>query len=341
MKTKVAVLGSGNFGIVLADILASNGNEVALWGRNHELLQTIAATRNHPAYPATFVINENIYTCATINAAISNASIIVLAIPSGAVNEVLAQLHDALTPQQQLVSTTKGLLNNQVLLPSEVIRQFLIRQNLPADNYAVLAGPNIAREIADKTISAAVIATRNKKLYASVSQAFTTRYFRIYSNPDVFGVELAGVSKNIYAIAAGLADARGMGLNTKAMLITRSIAEMGRFSHHLGANPMTMMGLAGIGDLTVTCTSPHSRNYSFGYALGSGVDSIAAQDNANGVVEGVKTVKIIYDHANESAIDMPILSSLHDILYKQTNLVRTFRQLMNKLGGTDVDFSLS
>jgi glycerol-3-phosphate dehydrogenase (NAD(P)+) len=234
---------------------------------------------------------------------------------------------------KMLVSLTKGIEAQSFKLMSQVLEEIA-----PKSRIAVISGPNLAREIAEHELTATVVASEDEDLCAQVQDALHGRTFRVYASGDRFGVELGGALKNVYAIIAGMAAALGMGENTKGMLITRALAEMTRFAVQLGANPMTFLGLAGVGDLIVTCSSPKSRNYQVGFALGEGLTLEDAVARMGETAEGVNTLKVLKAKADELQVYMPLVAGLNAILFGGRTLEQVIGALMSGEPKTDVDF---
>ncbi|MNE45792.1 Glycerol-3-phosphate dehydrogenase [NAD(P)+] [compost metagenome] len=214
----------------------------------------------------------------------------------------------------------------------------ILEEIAPEARIGVLSGPNLAREIAEHALTATVVASEDEELCQRVQQALHGRTFRVYASRDRFGVELGGALKNVYAIMSGMAAALGMGENTKSMLITRALAEMTRFAVKLGANPMTFLGLAGVGDLIVTCSSPKSRNYQVGYALGEGLSLEDAVARMGETAEGVNTLRVLKAKADELQVYMPLVAGLYAILFGGRTLEQVIQALMSGEPKTDVDF---
>jgi glycerol-3-phosphate dehydrogenase (NAD(P)+) len=233
-----------------------------------------------------------------------------------------------------LVSTTKGIEAGSFLLMSQVLRE--LAPNAPI---GVLSGPNLAKEIAASQLTGTVIASADIVVREAVQDALKSRTFRVYTNDDMFGVELGGSLKNIYAIIAGMASALGMGHNTNSMLVTRGLTEMARFGRVLGADPMTFLGLAGVGDLVVTCSSPLSRNFRLGFALGEGKSLEEASQEIGQVVEGVNTVRLVSQRAAELEIYMPLASGLYRVLFEGASLDSVVSSLMLGEQALDVEFA--
>ena len=262
------------------------------------------------------------------------------ALPLIAIGPVAAPaLRQALQPfatqlgGKMLVSTTKGIEAESFMLMSQILEQIA-----PQARIGVLSGPNLAREVAEHALTATVVASQDEALCRHVQKVLHGRTFRVYASSDRFGVELGGALKNVYAIMAGMAAALGMGENTRSMLITRALAEMTRFAVKLGANPMTFLGLAGVGDLIVTCTSSKSRNFQVGYALGQGLSLEEAVSRLGEVAEGVNTIKVLKAKADELLVYMPLVAGLNAILFGGRTLEQVIGALMSGEPKTDVDF---
>ena len=243
----VSVLGGGSFGTIIANIVAQNGYRVNFWMRNKALVDQVNSTRENPQYLPGYVLHEGVFATDDIELAVRGSRLVFVAVPSAYFRTVLRTMLPALSKDTILVSTTKGIEAGSFLLMSQVMRQ-----EAPDCQIGVLSGPNLAGEIARRSLTGTVIASMHESVRERVREVLKSDYFRVYTNDDMFGVELGGSLKNIYAIIAGLASAMGMGQNTNSMLITRSLTEMARFGRELGADPMTFLGLAGVGDLIVT-----------------------------------------------------------------------------------------
>ncbi|MGP8290480.1 NAD(P)H-dependent glycerol-3-phosphate dehydrogenase [Vreelandella zhanjiangensis] len=334
-QIKVAVLGGGSFGTALASIAADNGAHVRQWMRDEALVAQINQEHRNGRYLPHYAINPAVQATTDLRSALENAELVLIAIPSKAFRSVVQAAKPWLTAQQILVSTTKGIEQDSFLLMSQVLTE-----ETGFTHIGVIAGPNLASEIADKQLTATVIASADALTRTRVQQALGCRYFRVYASDDRHGVELGGALKNIYAIAAGMAVALGMGENTRSMLMTRALAEMSRFAVAEGANPMTFLGLAGVGDLIVTCSSNLSRNYRVGYAMGEGrslEDAIAALGQ---VAEGVNTVKLVCAKAKELGVYMPLAEGLYHVLFDGVPAQDMARTLMMGEQSSDVEFIL-
>lgn len=333
--SKIAVLGGGSFGTVIANITAENGHNVSLWLRDETKAQAINNSRENKAYLPNYKLSENLTASTSLSQVLEHAELVFVAIPSQNFRQVIVQAHPYLHKQQMLVSTTKGVEANSFKLMSEILKE-----ELPDTYIGVLSGPNLAKEVANRQLTATVIASEHQALIKRIQTLLHNNYFRVYASSDTYGVELSGALKNIYAIAAGISAALGMGENTRSMLMTRSLAEMSRFAVSMGANPMTFIGLAGVGDLIVTCMSPLSRNYRVGYALGEGKkleDTVAALGQ---VAEGVNTIREVKEKAQQMQIYMPLVTGLYQVIFNHAPVADVVKMLMANEQSTDVEFVL-
>jgi glycerol-3-phosphate dehydrogenase (NAD(P)+) len=328
----IAVLGGGSFGSALANLLAHNGQSVLHWMRDPAQAQAIRVKRENPRYLRGIKVLEAVEPSTDLAHVLGQCELIFVALPSSALRQVLQPLSGDLSGKL-LVSTTKGIEAKTFKLMSQIIEDLA-----PTARIGVLSGPNLAREIAEHALTATVVASEDEALCRQVQAVLHGRTFRVYASADRFGVELGGALKNVYAIIAGMAAALGMGENTKSMLITRALAEMTRFAVRLGANPMTFLGLAGVGDLIVTCSSAKSRNYQVGFALGEGLSLEKAVQRLGEVAEGVNTVRALKVRAEELQVYMPLVAGLHAILFEGCRLEQAIDGLMRADAKTDVDF---
>ena len=328
----IAVLGGGSFGTAIANLLAENGQRVLHWMRDAQQAEAIRLTRENPRYLKGIKIHPGVEPVTDLLATLDACQLIFVALPSSALRQALQPVAERLVGKL-LVSTTKGIEAQSFLLMSQILEDIA-----PQARIGVLSGPNLAREVAEHALTASVIASEDEDLCQQVQAALHGRTFRVYASGDRFGVELGGALKNVYAIIAGMAAAMGMGENTKSMLITRALAEMTRFAVKLGANPMTFLGLAGVGDLIVTCSSAKSRNYQVGFALGEGLSLEDAVARLGEVAEGVNTIKVLKSKAEELQVYMPLVAGLHAILFEGRTLDQVIGALMRGEPKTDVDF---
>jgi glycerol-3-phosphate dehydrogenase (NAD(P)+) len=332
---RVAVLGGGSFGTVLANLAAENGYATTLWLRDEAQLADMQVTHENSRYLPGFKLAESLCFSSDLAAAVTNADIIFVSIPSKAFRSVVRAAKPYLRGDQILVSTTKGIEKDSFTLMSEILRE-----ESGIKRIGVLSGPNLAKEIAARMLSGTVIASTQPEVRERVHQVLSSKSFRVFANTDVYGVELGGALKNIYAIAAGMTAALKLGENSRSLLLTRSLAEMSRFAVQLGANPLTFIGLAGMGDLIATCSSPLSRNYQVGFALGSGQTLEDIIEDMEQTAEGVNTVDIVKHKAEEFGVHMPIVSGLYEMIFNHRPLQAVLADVMHEGQSSDVEFVL-
>jgi len=333
---KAAVLGGGSFGTVLANMLAENGIATCLWMRDAARAAEWQQSRENKQYVPGLTLHSRLQVTADLQQALAGSELVLLSIPSKAFRQVAKQAKAYIPSQAVVVCSAKGIEAGSFKLMSQIIEE-----ELPGHPYGVISGPNLAMEIARKQLTGTVIASADPDVCELVRQAFRSSYFRLYANNDLYGVELGGVLKNIYAIMAGMAFAMGVGQNTMSLLMTRSIAEMSRFAVSMGADPMTFIGLAGMGDLIVTCTSPLSRNFRIGEAIAKGLTLEEAIKQIGQTAEGINTLKLVKEKADEKNIYMPLANGLYNILFKGSTIAQELDSLMGSALNSDVEFVLS
>jgi glycerol-3-phosphate dehydrogenase (NAD(P)+) len=310
---RVAVLGAGSWGTAFAKVLADAGRDVVLWARRPQVAELIRESGVNPDYLPGVRLPANLSSTSDPEQALKGADVVVFAVPSQTLRENLLGWRDALPPGGTLVSLAKGVELRTLKRMSEVVSEVA---GVPAEQVAVLSGPNLAKEIAAEQPTATVIACTDHDRAVALQTACRTGYFRPYTNTDVVGCELGGACKNVIALACGMAAGLGFGHNTMASLITRGLAEIARLGVALGADPLTFAGLAGLGDLVATCTSPLSSNRTFGDRLGRGETLAQAQQAAHGqVAEGVKSCSSIRELARRNDVDMPITDGVHRVCH--------------------------
>ncbi|MDH6578932.1 NAD(P)H-dependent glycerol-3-phosphate dehydrogenase [Kitasatospora sp. MAP5-34] len=310
--TRCAVFGTGSWGTAFAMILADAGCEVTLWGRRKELVDAINETHANPDYLPHVTLSDRV--CATTDpaTALAGADFAVLAVPSQTLRENLAAWAPLVGPETVLVSLMKGIELGTAKRMSEVIQEVA---GVGPERVAVVSGPNLAMEIANRQPAASVVACADEAVAKRLQKACHTPYFRPYTNTDVVGCELGGAVKNVIGLAVGMADGMGLGDNTKATLITRGLAETTRLGLALGADPYTFAGLAGMGDLVATCSSPLSRNHTFGTNLGRGMSLAETIAATKQTAEGVKSCESVLDLARRNGVDMPIVEAVVDVVH--------------------------
>jgi glycerol-3-phosphate dehydrogenase (NAD(P)+) len=325
---RVAVLGAGTWGTTFAKVLADAGTPVTLWARRAEVADMISSRHCNPEYLPDVSLPLALVATADADEALDGAEAVVLALPAQRLRENLEHWRGHLPAGVTLVSLAKGVERGTLLRMSEVVREVC---GVPADEVAVLSGPNLAGEIAAEQPTATVVACSDHDRAVAVQHACSTGYFRPYTHTDVVGCELGGACKNVIALACGMAAGLGFGDNTSASLITRGLAEISRLGVALGAEPLTLAGLAGMGDLVATCSSPLSRNRRFGAALGRG-DSMAEAEAANHgqVAEGVKSCDAISELARRHGVDTPIVDAVRRVCAGERSARDVGDELINR-----------
>ncbi|EPJ51893.1 MAG: glycerol-3-phosphate dehydrogenase, biosynthetic [Osedax symbiont Rs2] len=332
---KIAVLGGGSFGTVIANIMAEKGHDIRQWMRSEKAAAEIASCRENRRYLPGYVLAPTLTAYTDLAAALQDIELLFVSIPSAHFRSVLKMAAPYLPQKIKVISTTKGIEHPDFKMMSQIAAQ-----ELPNASVGVISGPNFAKELAQRQLTATVIASTDAQLRETVQKLLHQPYFRIYASDDIYGVELGGVLKNIYAIASGLSAAMGMGENTRSMLLTRALAEMSRFAVSMGANPMTFLGLAGVGDLVATCMSPLSRNYRVGYALGSGQSLDDAVAELGQVAEGVNTLRIVREKCQQLDVYMPLLQGLYQVVYQGAAPSEVAKSMMLSEQSSDVEFVL-
>lgn len=331
----IAVIGGGSFGTAIAQLSAQNGNLVSLYARNPEIVADITDNHRNSAYLPDLPLSEFIVASSELSAVVRAATLVFLSIPSHSFRDVCRQIAGDLRPDAAVISTTKGIEEPAFLLMSQVLEQEL--EVAGATNHiGVLSGPNLAREIVEGQYAGTVIASRHETLCQLVQKTLSGARFRVYASPDVFGVELGGALKNIYAIILGMAAGTGVGKNTEGLLLTRSVAEMCRFALEMQADPSTFLGLAGIGDLFATCTSPLSRNFTLGVELAKGASLEEAQQQVEQAAEGVNTIRLVHAEAQKRGVYMPLVEALAGFLFEGFSLDGMVNRLMSRIPSEDV-----
>ncbi|MFL1731755.1 NAD(P)H-dependent glycerol-3-phosphate dehydrogenase [Moraxella oculi] len=329
---KLVFIGGGSFGTAMANMAAKNGCDATLWVRNKSAVKAMKKTKINKKYLPNHKLAEELKFSHDLESAVQGKDIIFVAVPSSAFREMLTQIKPYIT-HQAVVSLTKGMEKDTFAMMSDIIKEVL-----PQVNFGVMSGPNLAIEIMDNMPSATVIASPSEPLRTAVQEALHSAFFRVFASDDVKGVELGGTLKNIYAIAIGMVAAYDVGDNTKAMLLTRALAEMSRFGVAVGANPLTFLGLSGVGDLYATCNSVLSRNYRIGNMLGKGMSLDGAIKKLGQTAEGVNTILQVHERAQALGIYMPITHALHAILYEDKSPLGVALNLMEKGFRSDVEF---
>jgi glycerol-3-phosphate dehydrogenase (NAD(P)+) len=324
---RAAVLGAGSWGTTYAKVLADAGTDVTVWARREEIAAAIRADGLNPDYLPSVRLPYRVTATSDAEQAIRDADLVVLAVPSQTLRENLSGWRQWIAGDATLVSLAKGIELRTTLRMSEVIVE---AAGVSLEQVVVVSGPNLAPEIAAEQPTATVVAGTDAARTTALQKATTTPYFRPYTNDDVVGCELGGAVKNVIALAYGIATAMGLGDNTKATLITRGLAETARLGVRLGADPMTFAGLAGLGDLVATCSSPLSRNRTFGEHLGRGETLAQAQAATRQTAEGVKSALSIRDLARAHDVEMPITEQVERVCHEGVDPRAAVATLMSR-----------
>jgi glycerol-3-phosphate dehydrogenase (NAD(P)+) len=325
---KIAVLGAGSWGTAFAKVVADAGRQVVLWARRPEVAAAIRDDHENADYLPGVRLPENLSATSNAAAALDGADAVVLAVPSQTLRANLADWKPLLPPGRTLVSLAKGVELGTLKRMSEVVAEVAA---VPPDQIAVVSGPNLAREIAQGEPTATVIACSDHERAVELQAATSNDYFRSYTNTDVIGCELGGAGKNVIALAVGIAAGMGLGDNSRASLITRGLAETARLGQELGADPLTFAGLAGLGDLVATCSSPLSRNRTFGEHLGRG-ETLAQAEAANHgqVAEGVKSCVSICELGERHGVELPIADAVRRVCHEGYSATAMAKELISR-----------
>jgi glycerol-3-phosphate dehydrogenase (NAD(P)+) len=328
MSEKIAVIGAGSWGTTLADLLAKKGHAVTLWAYEPELVLEMRATRENSLFLPGIQLCADLRYTNELEEAYAGCTMVLCVVPSQLVRRVMQNSLPFLPPDAILVSASKGIELDTLAVVSDIYRDIC-----PPEQYArfaALSGPSFAREVAQEMPTAVTVASASLEVATRVQQAFTTGFFRVYRNADVVGVELGGAIKNVIAIAAGISDGLGFGCNTRAALITRGLAEMTRLGVAMGAQSATFAGLAGMGDLVLTCTGDLSRNRSVGLQIGQGRQLSEILGEMRMVAEGVKTTESAYNLARRMGVEMPIIEQMYQMLYQNKPAREAVLELMTR-----------
>jgi glycerol-3-phosphate dehydrogenase (NAD(P)+) len=329
MSHQVAVIGGGSWGTTVA-VLACRNAPTTLWCRRPGLAEEVNRRHTNCDYLDGFTLPDHLAATASLEEAVTGADVLVMGVPSHGMRATLAELAPFVAPGIPVVSLAKGLEQGTDLRMTQVIAE-----ELPGRPTGVLTGPNLAREILAGQAAASVVAFADHDVAVAVQPLFAGDLFRVYTNDDVVGCEIAGALKNVFAIASGMADGLGTGDNTRAAVITRGLAELARLGVAMGGLPMTFFGLAGMGDLVATCISQQSRNRYVGEQLGLGRTIEDIQAEMKMVAEGVKTTRVVMDLARRHDVDMPIVSEVHGVLYEGRTAQDAYRGLLHRASGPE------
>ena len=327
-KLKIGVVGAGSWGTALANLLGLKGFKIDLWVFEKEVKEQIESSRENKVFLPGVSLSMNIFPSNDLAGVVNGKDIVLVVVPSHVMRETGERIQGDISPETIIVSASKGIENKTHLTMSGVLREIL--HDTPEDYFAVLSGPSFAREVAGKIPTVVAVAAKDQNVAGFIQNVFATRYFRVYTNNDMIGVELGGAVKNVIAIASGTIEGLGLGLNARAALITRGLTEIRRLGLRLGANPRTFAGIAGVGDLVLTCTGDISRNYTVGKKIGEGMKLNEILSEMRMVAEGVKTAKSVYNLSRKLGVEMPICHEVYRILYEDLPPKEAVHRLMTR-----------
>jgi glycerol-3-phosphate dehydrogenase (NAD(P)+) len=325
---KIAIVGAGSWGTALAFVLAHKGLTVNLWVYEPELIQEIRSTRINSIYLPDIILPESINVDSSFKDILKDVHFIIWVTPSHTIRTVLQEAKAYIEPDSIFVGASKGIESETLMRVSQIVSDVI--NNTPTIRYVTLSGPTFAWEVARFHPTAAVVAGQDHEATSMTQKILNTNAFRIYTNPDHTGVELGGALKNVIAIATGIAAGLNLGSNTRAALITRGLWEITRLSHAMGASPMTFLGLAGMGDLVLTCDGTQSRNFKVGYRIGAGESLKQIQSTMRMVAEGVRTTVAVRELAYKYNVEMPITEQIYQVLYHEKTPKQALEALMSR-----------
>lgn len=326
---KISIIGAGSFGTALAALLGNKSFEVSIWARETEVIDGINKNGINPSYLTDIQLPKNVRGSYTIEECLKETEMIVYATPSHAMREVATQSKKFLSGKEIIVSVAKGIEQDTLLTPSQILAEVL-HEVILEDQIGVLTGPSHAEEVGLKKPTTVVATAYSARVGRIIQDTFMTPMFRVYLNHDIIGTEIGGALKNIMAIAAGIVDGADLGDNAKAALMTRGLHEMKRMGSTLGASQDTFSGLTGMGDLIVTCTSKHSRNRYVGYNIGRGKTLQEITSGMNMIAEGVKTARSVFQWSERNNVDMPITEAIYKILFEEMDPRDALQELMTR-----------
>ncbi len=327
-KTRIGVVGAGSWGTALAKLLADKGFVLDLWVFEQEVREQIENDRENKVFLPDIKLPDNIIPTNDLDIAVKDKDLVLVVVPSHCMRDLAGRMKELISPETIVVTASKGIENKTHLTMTQILEEKI--NVLSKENIAVLSGPSFAKEVANKVPTVVAAASISRDTAEYVQEIFSCPTFRVYINDDPIGTQIGGAVKNVLAIAAGICDGMNMGLNPRAALITRGLTEMNRLGTKLGADPLTLSGLAGVGDLLLTCTGALSRNYTVGKQIGQGkkLDEIISEMRM--VAEGVKTTRSVYNLSKKLGIDLPICNEVYSVLFEDLSVEETVERLMNR-----------
>ena len=326
MKQKIAVLGAGSWGTALAMVLVENGHDVTIWGNKETQIDEINNKHTNEHYLKNITLPTELVATTNLKEAVKEADAVLFVVPTKAMREVSKEFNKVCENQPVIIHASKGLEQDTHKRITEVLEEEISPSH--RKGLVVLSGPSHAEEVAVKDVTTITAASSSMQDAEYVQKLFSNDYFRVYTNTDVIGVEMGAALKNIIALGSGALKGLGYGDNARAAIMTRGLAEISRLGVAMGANPLTFIGLSGVGDLAVTCASEHSRNFRAGYLLGKGNSLDDVLNNMGMIVEGVYTTKAAYELAKEREIEMPITEAIYDVIYDHKEVSDTVKNIM-------------
>jgi glycerol-3-phosphate dehydrogenase (NAD(P)+) len=327
-RARIGVVGAGSWGSAIANLLGNKGFKVDFWVFEKEVKEQIEEFRENRIFLPGIPLSVNIYPSNDISNAVTGKDLVVIVVPSHVMRETAVKISEFISADTAVVSASKGIENGTYLTMTGVLKDSM--PVVPEGNLSVMSGPSFAGEVARSVPTAVTVASKNNEVATFIQQVFATPFFRVYTNDDVIGVELGGAVKNVIAIAAGIIDGLKLGLNTRAALITRGLTEIRRLGLALGAKPRTFTGLAGVGDLLLTCTGNLSRNHAVGKKIGEGMNLKDILSEMRMVAEGVKTAESVYNLSRKLGVEMPISHEIYRTLYEDVSPKEAVYRLMTR-----------
>lgn len=325
---RIGVVGAGSWGTALAKLLADKGYDLDLWVFEPEVKKQIEDNRENKVFLPGFILPEKISPTNDIEKAVSNKDLVLMVVPSHCMRDMANKMKPFIHPRTTLVTASKGIENKTHLTMTQILKEII--DFIPEDKMVVLSGPSFAKEVANQVPTVVASASINREVAEYVQKIFSCPTFRVYVNDDPIGTQIGGAMKNVLAIAAGICDGMKMGLNPRAALITRGLTEMNRLGTRMGADPLTLSGLAGVGDLLLTCTGDLSRNYTVGKQIGQGKKLEDIISEMRMVAEGVKTTRSVYNLSRKLGVDLPICNEVYAVLFEGLGVKETVKRLMNR-----------
>ncbi len=328
LKIRIGVVGAGAWGTALAKLLADKGFALDLWVFEEQVRKQIEQYRENRVFLPEIILPENINATNDLELAVRDKDMVLVVVPSHCMRDMAGRMKNYISPETIVVTASKGIENKTHMVMTQILAEKI--DIIPEGNFAALSGPSFAREVADMVPTVVAAASTNHETALFVQKVFSCPTFRVYVNDDPIGTQIGGAMKNVLAIAAGICDGMNMGLNPRAALITRGLTEMNRLGRKLGADPLTLSGLAGVGDLLLTCTGALSRNYTVGKQIGQGrkLDDIISEMRM--VAEGVKTTRSVYNLSKKLGVDLPICNEVYSVLFEGRSADQTIERLMNR-----------